>query len=134
MRKQKSYAPGPSQRQLRLGERIKQVLGKALSQGLLDPQSGEAVALTLTEVQISGDLRRARVFFVPFGEQDAERLRSALDALRPQLSRLLAKQLYSKFTPKMSFHADTHFERVQRLEATLRGLTASGGAAEVTKR
>ena len=110
----------PSQRQLRVGERIKQVLGEALVQGLLDSKSNGQLSLTITEVRPSPDLRHAKVYFLPFVDSDLEAVTEALEASRLAIGKLLGRHMQTRFTPRLSFHHDTHFEKAQKLESMLR--------------
>src|ERR1700740_2365729 len=70
--------PGPSQRQLRVGEALRHALADILARGeLRDPELANLQA-TVTEVRVSPDLRAATAFIVPFGGGDAAALAGEL--------------------------------------------------------
>lgn len=78
------------------------------------------VPLTVTEVQVSPDLRHARIFVSELGH---DRLRSEVEAglnhAGPFLSGQVARELGLKFAPKLHFEPDLTFEEVARVERLL---------------
>ena len=64
--------PGPSQRQLRVGELIRRTLSDVLARGdVHDPDLGR-MSITVGEVRTSPDLKVATVYVLPLGGEDAE--------------------------------------------------------------
>ena len=72
-------AKAPSQRQLRVGEEIRHVLAGIFGRGELRDPSLADVVVTVTEVRIGPDLRRATAFVTRLGRSDIDQ---ALPALR----------------------------------------------------
>ena len=60
-----------SQRQLRVGEIIRQALAQTLEHGEAHDPGLDGVSITVTEVRISPDLRNATAFVMPLGGADA---------------------------------------------------------------
>ena len=107
----------PSHRTERLADEMRMQLGLIISR-MGDPRVGFA---TVTEVQLSPDLRYARVLVSVLGEEDARKKSlETLEAARSYLRHELAKHLALRFTPDLAFVLDRGFEQVSRVEELLR--------------
>lgn len=104
--------PGPSQRQLRVGELIRRRLSDVLARGdTHDPDLGR-MSITVGEVRTSPDLKIATAFVLPLGGKDAEDALAALRRNRHELRRLVAKGLALKFSPELRFQVDETFDQM----------------------
>ena len=109
----------PSQRQLRVGEEIRHALVRIIGSGRLrDPDIAE-VSVTVTEVRVSPDLRAATAFVTPFGGGDAAKIVAALQRAAGFLQRELSTEIELRLLPKLSFAADTTFQRADAIERIL---------------
>ena len=83
---------GRSQRQLRVGELLRQVIAQVLARGdTFDPDL-EGVPITVSEVQASPDLRHATAFVMPLvvsNRTDHKRIVTALNRNRSAFKRRL---------------------------------------------
>lgn len=116
----------PSQRQLRVGEQLKQIIAETLQRGdFANPVLVDAPHVTVTEVRASPDLRNATAYVVAHNDDD---LKSLLDALNME-SRLFQKEINRqssmKFTPRISFKHDKAFEKANRIESLLHSISYS---------
>jgi len=116
----KGVGRGPSQRQLRVGELIRQILSDVFARREINDPDLEDVILTVSEVRPSPDLRHATVFVSPLGVEDDGPILSALARHRKFLRGVLGKQLDTKFTPDLRFERDESFRTADRVEAILR--------------
>lgn len=109
-----------TQRQLRVGEEVRHALAHLLERGeLRDPElAGETV--TVTEVRISPDLRKATVFVMPLGGDRVDTVVGALARARPFLRRRVAAEVNLKFVPELKFVADPSFDEAGHIDALLR--------------
>ena len=106
------------ERRRRVAEQVREALARALREEVRDPDMG---FLTLTEVDLSPDLRHARVFFSTLAPEDKRD--AALAALRksgPFLKRSLARSSGLRFVPELEFEFDPSLESGARIEALLR--------------
>ncbi|MEL6168835.1 MAG: 30S ribosome-binding factor RbfA [Pseudomonadota bacterium] len=104
--------PGPSQRQLRVGELIRRRLSEVLARGEVhDPDLG-SLSITVGEVQASPDLKVATVFVLPLGGERREETLDALRRNRSELRRIVSKGLALKFAPELRFALDETFDRL----------------------
>ncbi|CAN5738344.1 30S ribosome-binding factor RbfA [soil metagenome] len=110
---------GPSQRQLRVAELIRRTLSDVLARGELGDPALEAVSITVSEVRISPDLRHAAAFVLPLGGGDAAGALAALERNRAMLRRAVTAAVKLKFSPELSFEADTRFDAMDRTRALL---------------
>lgn len=110
----------PSQRQLRVGEEIRHALSRILTHsGPRDPELMTA-NITVTEVRVSPDLKAATVFVTPFGETHHDRILPALQRATPYLRSKLGEEIRLRYTPQLSFKADTSFDEAARIDELLR--------------
>jgi ribosome-binding factor A len=113
-------ARAPSQRQLRVAEEIRHVLAGIFSRGEVhDPELAD-VAITVTEVRIGPDLKRATAFVTRLGRSDVEQKLPALRRAAPFLRAQLAKSLRLRVAPDLSFQADTSIDYAMHVDALLR--------------
>jgi ribosome-binding factor A len=104
--------PGPSQRQLRVGELIRRRLSEVLSRGDIHDPELSGMSITVGEVRASPDLKVATVYVMPLGGRDAEAALAALKRNRGEIRRTVARGLELKFAPELRFALDDTFDRM----------------------
>jgi len=112
--------PGaPSQRQLRVAEEIRHVLAGIFARNeFRDPDLATAT-ITVTEVRISPDLRRATAFVARLGRTDVDALLPALKRAAPYLRGQLAHALRLRVAPDLSFQPDQTLEEATKINRLL---------------
>jgi len=109
-----------SQRQLRVGEAIRHALANVLMRGDVPWQEGfKPAMITVTEVEVSPDLQNATAFVIPLGGHDTEAAVNALNAINGFFRHVLAETVNLRYVPKLTFRADTSFERAENIERIL---------------
>jgi ribosome-binding factor A len=117
--KQVSAKPA-SQRQLRVAEEIRHVLSGIFIHGeVRDPDLAD-VTVTVTEVRIGPDLKRATAFVTRLGRSDIADKLPALRRAAPFLRGQVAKALRLRHAPDLSFEADTSIDYAMHVDALLR--------------
>lgn len=109
-----------SQRQLRVGEEIRHALAQAIERGDMRDPDLRGVAITVTEVDASPDLRNATAFVTPLGGRDAERIVSAMRRAAPFFRVQVARALDLRHAPELRFELDRSFDNADRIESLLR--------------
>ncbi len=105
---------GPNQRQLRVAEVIRRALSDILARGdVHDPELG-SVSITVAEVRVSPDLRHATAYVLPLGGLNTEGVLKALNRNKFEIRRQVTAQIDLKFSPDLSFQADTRFDQMDR--------------------
>ena len=105
-----------SQRQLRVGELIKQSLGQIFLRDEAKVPNFDTKNITVTEVRMSPDLKNARAYVIPLGGRDAEKTVSILTEFSHLVRKALSKKIDMKFLPKVSFVSDKSFDYAERIE------------------
>ncbi|MBC7263167.1 MAG: 30S ribosome-binding factor RbfA [Chloroflexi bacterium] len=109
-----------NRRQRRVSDLIHHEVSDLLSRKMKDPRLEH---VTVTGVEITADLKLARVYVTVLGE--AEETKAALDGLehaRGFIRRELAHALDLRFVPDLEFRLDEAFYRGVRIDALLGGL------------
>ncbi len=104
--------PGPSQRQLRVGELIRRTLAEVLARGDIHDPELNALSITVGEVRTSSDLKIATAYVLPLGGAGKENAVSLLARNKSELRRVVAKKLALKFSPDLRFRIDETFDRM----------------------
>jgi ribosome-binding factor A len=100
--------------------RVNELLQREISAFLHSRYSSEAVAITITGVEITGDLREAKVFYsVIGGEPEAKRAGKWLLGRRDEIRETVAKNVVIRHVPLLAFVHDNHAPRTLRIEALL---------------
>ena len=105
-----------SQRQLRVGEMIKQALGNIFIRGEAKLPNIETSNITVTEVRMSPDLKTAKAFVLPLGGKNANKIIDALKECSFIVRKTLSKKISMKFLPKLLFVKDESFEYAEKIE------------------
>jgi ribosome-binding factor A len=109
----------PSQRQLRVGEELRHVLSRLLQRGELRDPALKDVAVTVTEVRVSPDLKNATAYVMPLGGQHRAEVIAGLTRSAGYLRAQLAREVSLRFTPGLSFALDTSFDHASRINELL---------------
>jgi len=105
-----------SQRQLRVGEMIKQSLGMIFMKNEAKVPNLETNSITVTEVKMSQDLKIAKAYVLPLGGIDAEEKIKTLKENSFLIRKALSKKIIMKFLPKILFAKDDSFEYAEKIE------------------
>lgn len=107
-----TQGPGPSQRQLRVGELIRRTLSDVLLRGDVHDPDLNRHSITVGEVKTSSDLKVATVYVMPLGGHDAEDALAALRRNTRELRHHVAKDMTLKYAPDLRFVLDETFDRM----------------------
>jgi|TARA_B100000745_G_scaffold108013_1_gene69195 ribosome-binding factor A len=105
-----------SQRQLRVGEMVKQSLGMIFVRNEAKVPNLETNNITVTEVRMSQDLKIAKAYVLPLGGKDAEQTIKILKEYSFLVRKALSKKIIMKFLPKILFAKDDSFEYAEKIE------------------
>tara|TARA_B100000029_G_scaffold29013_1_gene28021 strand:- start:758 stop:1126 length:369 start_codon:yes stop_codon:yes gene_type:complete len=105
-----------SQRQLRVGELIKQSLGQIFLRDEAKVPSFTTRNITVTEVRMSADLKNARAYVIPLGGKDTENAVNILTKFSHNIRKALSKKIDMKFLPKVYFVGDQSFDYAEKIE------------------
>jgi ribosome-binding factor A len=105
-----------SQRQLRVGEMIKQSLGMIFARNEAKVPNLETNTVTVTEVKMSQDLKIAKAYVLPLGGNDTETVIKKLREYSFLIRKVLSKKVFMKNIPKILFAKDESFDYAEKIE------------------
>ena len=105
-----------SQRQLRVGEMIKQALGTLFIRDEAKIPNLSTREITVTEVRMSPDLKTAKIFVMPLGGKNTEEIIEKLKMSSFIIRKVLSKKIIMKFLPKLFFVKDDSFDYAEKIE------------------
>ncbi|MBR4834434.1 MAG: 30S ribosome-binding factor RbfA [Thermoguttaceae bacterium] len=93
-----------SRRTLKAAQAIREVVATSLLTDLKDPR---VETTTITKVEVTPDMRNAKVFFTILGGEAKERLAlKGLQSAAGYLQQKCARRIDARYTPKLSFEVD----------------------------
>ena len=105
-----------TQRQLRVGEMIKQALGMIFIREEAKLPNLSTKEITVTEVRMSPDLKTAKIYIMPLGGKNAEEIIEKLKEFSFMIRKTLSKKIVMKFLPKLYFVKDDSFDYAEKIE------------------
>ncbi len=105
-----------TQRQLRVGEMIKQSLGMIFLKDEAKISNIETNRITVTEVKMSPDLKIAKAYVLPLGGENANEIIKTLKEFSFVIRKVLSKKIAMKFLPKIIFVKDESFDYAEKIE------------------
>ncbi|MEB8387697.1 30S ribosome-binding factor RbfA [Rhodobacteraceae bacterium KMM 6894] len=104
--------PGPTQRQLRVGELIRRALSDVLARGDIHDPDLNRLSITVGEVRTSPDLKVATAYVLPLGGIGQDDVVALLARNKGELRHMIAKKLSLKYAPDLRFRLDTTFDQM----------------------
>src|SRR5437899_421420 len=102
----------------RVNALLQRELGMLISEELRDPR---IAFTTVTSVEITDDLRSARVYVSVLGDEDsAKKTMAALEDAKPYVRHELGSRTDLRFVPELTFVPDRSAERAVRVARLLR--------------
>src|SRR6266849_6334814 len=109
----------PSQRQWRVGEELRHALSRILQRGELRDPALQDVAVTVTEVRLSPDLKHATAYVMPLGGRHRDEVVAGLTRSAGYLRSQIAREVPLRFTPGLAFTLDLSFDHAHRINELL---------------
>ena len=109
-----------SQRQLRVGELVKQNLGELFLRNEAKIPNINSKLVTVTEVRMTPDLKTARVYVIPLGGVETKETVKILTEYSHLVRKALSKRLDIKFLPNLTFVEDNSFEYAEKIVKIIR--------------
>ncbi len=111
-----------SQRQLRVGEELRHLISNALHRETFYDVVLENNNITVTEVNVSPDLKNAKVYIMPLvGENKIEVLES-LNRIKGYIQKLISTEIQLRQIPRLSFVIDTTFEYANKIDNIIKNI------------
>ena len=107
-----------SQRQLRIAEQLKHLISEIIIQSDFSNPKIREKTITVTEVNLSPDLKKASVFVIP--ENNKQSLIEDLNKETFLFQKQIAKKLKLRFVPKIYFYFDKSMDYANHIEKLLK--------------
>jgi ribosome-binding factor A len=114
----------PVKRSTRVGELLREILAAILIERVSDPRLQE---LTITEVDMSPDLKVARIYYAVRQGSDPEELMMALDKALGFIKQEVARERILRTMPEFVFLPDETLDKAARLEELFESLHGKEG-------
>ena len=109
----------------RVGEMIQQIIADTIRQKLDDPR---ILAVTITSVRLTKDLRFARVFYALSGDKAAVAAAGqALERAGGLFKKMLEREMDLRYMPELQFEYDQTLDQAERIEQILKKVAPSHG-------
>ncbi len=104
----------------KITQAIKREISSIIHDELKDPRLG---FVTITRVEMTADLRYAKVFFSVLGkEEERKKTKEALDSASGYIRRLIAQRIRLRFSPEIMFREDRSIEYSIQIDKLLNEL------------
>lgn len=109
----------PSQRQLRVGEELRNVLAQLFAHGETHVPILDSSSITVSEVRISPDLKNATAYVMPLAAKNKEAVMDALYDNAGRIRTLIGKNVVLRVVPRINYKLDVSYETANRINELL---------------
>ena len=111
-----------SQRQLRVGEELRHLISNALHRETFYDIVLESNNITVTEVNVSPDLKNAKVYIMPLGGENKIEVLESLNKIKGYIQKLISSEIQLRQIPRLSFVIDTTFEYANKIDNIIKNI------------
>ena len=111
-----------SQRQLRVGEELRHLISNALHRETFYDSTLESNNITVTEVNVSPDLKNAKVYVMPLGGVQKIEVLESLNRIKGYIQKLISSDIKLRQIPRLNFVIDTTFEYANKIDNILQNI------------
>ena len=108
-----------SQRQLRVGEELRYLISNALLRESFYDEYIKNNNITITEVNVSPDLKNAKVYVMPLGGENKLDVLDSLNKVSGRFKKIISSNISLRQTPKLVFKIDETFEYAKKINDIL---------------
>ena len=108
-----------SQRQLRVGEELRHLISNALLRESFYDGYIKNNNITITEVNVSPDLKNAKVYVMPLGGENKLDVLNSLNKVSGRFKKIISSNISLRQTPKLVFKIDETFEYAKKINEIL---------------
>ena len=108
-----------SQRQLKVGEELRHLISNALLRCSFYDENIENNNITITEVNVSPDLKNAKVYVMPLGGEKKQDVLDSLNKATGRLKKIISRNMSLRKTPNLIFKIDETFEYAKKINDIL---------------
>lgn len=105
-----------SQRQMRVQEILRAALNEILFRGESKNYILDENIITITHVDVSPDLRKAKFLFIPSDAKKIDKFTDAFNSAKKVIRKKIAEKVQLKYVPEISFHFDESINEIEKLD------------------
>jgi ribosome-binding factor A len=109
----------PTQRQLRVGEELRNALAKIFAHGETHVPVLDSSSITVSEVRISPDLKNATAYVMPLAAKNKDAVMAALKEHAGRIRSLISKEVVLRAVPRIGYKLDVSYENANRIAELL---------------
>lgn len=114
-----------SQRSSQVAEELRKIISRTLLESVTDPRLG---FITITRIELTDDLRFARVFYSVLGSKEQkESTREALEENLTFIRRIAVEKINMKFAMQIRFEEDPSIEASFKIDHILKKIKGKNG-------
>ena len=117
-KKSRNYSQ-KSQRQLKVGEELRHLISSALLRNSFYDEHIDNTNITITEVNVSPDLKNAKVYIMPLGGENKLNVLNSLNNVTGRLKKIISSNLSLRQIPQLIFKIDETFEYAKKINDIL---------------
>ena len=111
-----------SQRQLKVGEELRHLISNILLKESFYDDFISNNSVTITEVNVSPDLKNAKVFIMPLGGKNQNEVVNSLNKVNGKIKKLMSSNINLRQIPKLYFKIDNSFDYAKKIENILNNI------------
>ena len=108
-----------SQRQLRVGEELRHLISNALLRENFYDEHIKNNNITITEVNMSPDLKNAKIYIMPLGGKNKIDVLNSLNRVTGHIKKIISNNISLRKMPKLLFQIDETFEYAENIHNIL---------------
>lgn len=120
------YGPGGKRRPQRVADLVKSEIAMLLLQKITDPRLQQ---VTITSVEMTDDLRLARVYFSSIGSESEENIARGLEHAKGFIRKHLAAEIKLRNVPELVFKRDLAMAHQESMARLLKEIEEEDGPA-----
>ena len=109
-----------SQRQLKVGEELRYLISNVLLKETFYNEHISNNNVTITEVNVSPDLKNAKVYIMPLAGKFQHEVVESLNKVSGRIKKLISTSVKLRQMPKIYFKIDDSFENAKNIENILK--------------
>ena len=117
--KKPKISSGKSQRQRKVAEELRHIISSALLRESFYDEYIKDNNITITEVNVSPDLKNAIVYMMPLGGINKIDVLNSLNKITGRLKKIISNNINLRQTPKLTFQIDETFEYAKNIHDIL---------------
>ena len=117
--KKHKISSSKSQRQLKVAEELRHIISSALLRESFYDEYIKNNNITITEVNVSPDLKNAKVYMMPLGGINKIDVLNSLNKITGRLKKIISNNINLRQTPKLTFQIDETFDYAKNIHDIL---------------